>query len=205
VRIDGTPISSGELGQPIALEPGEHAVSANAPGAVPFQTQVTLAERTRLAMVVPLDPAPVPAPPPPPPRDTSPRQEHASDSRRTAGWISAGAGGTFLVAAGVTLLLRESAISSLNDACPGGACPRSREDELTSTQSRARTEGTLAAVFAGLGVVGVGIGTYLLLAPHHSDSSTGGGEHARAHEAHAVEVAGRVTPGGGQMVLTTRF
>jgi len=216
ISIDGTPISSGELGKPIALEPGAHQVSASAPGAEPFQTQITLNERARLSLVVQIPdahaapPAPPPAPgpgDPPPPPSVSPDR-----SRTTGGWITLGAGAAFLVGAGVTLALRESAISSLDDACPSGACPRSRENELSSTRSRAQAEGPIAAVFAGLGVVGVGIGTYLLLTSHRAPAASAvsaSRKDALARRpisgAGNFSLAGRMTPAGGQLTLTTAF
>jgi hypothetical protein len=58
----------------------------------------------------------------------------------------------------VTLVLRASDVGKLNDACPGGACPVSRQDELTSTRDRALMEGPLAAVFGGTALVAATVG-----------------------------------------------
>jgi len=199
VKVDGNPISSSELGKPIALDPGTHDVSASAPGAVPFQTQVTLAERARLSIVVPLDPkgaAEVPAPP------THPAHDSSASLRKTEGWIAVGIGAAFLVGAGVTLALRQSDISKLEDACPNDACPRSREGELSSVHSRAKAEGPIAAVLAGVGLIGVGVGTYFLLSTPHANHPPASGGTSRAR---GFGISGRIAPSGGEFVLTTTF
>jgi hypothetical protein len=61
-------------------------------------------------------------------------------------------------AAVVALVLRADDISSLNAACPGGACPAARQDELTSTRNRALLEEPLAVVFGATALVAATVG-----------------------------------------------
>jgi hypothetical protein len=148
-------------GDPVPLDPGEHEVRATATGATAFASRVSMREQARVALQIPLDPVdaarpepPKPPPPPPPP-----------EAPRTVGYVLLGTAGLFAVATTVTLLLRASDIGTLNDACPGGRCPTTREQELTSVRSRALTEGPVALVFAGVAALAGAAGVYFVLAP----------------------------------------
>jgi hypothetical protein len=146
-------------GDPILLDPGEHEIRGTATGAPPFASRVSMREQARVALQIPLDPIDAPRPEPPKPAPPTP------EAPRTLGYVLLGTAGVFAVATTVTLLLRKSDIDTLNDACPGGRCQASREAELTSTRSRALTEGPVALVFAGVGVLAAAAGIYFVLAP----------------------------------------
>jgi UDP-GlcNAc:undecaprenyl-phosphate GlcNAc-1-phosphate transferase len=62
------------------------------------------------------------------------------------------------VASIVLLIVRENTISSIETACPGGACEASRRTEVEGWRSRASTLGPLAAILGGaLGMLIIGI------------------------------------------------
>jgi hypothetical protein len=161
VELDHEKVPERMLEQPIPLDPGPHEVSASAEGAIPFRTELTLTDGARVSLVIPLEPS----------DGKSDRHPHGSDdplvttssSRRTWGWITLGTGGVLLAGAGVVFLLRQRDIATLDDACPAGACPRSRESELTTVRNRALVEGPLSFVLAGTGMFAAGVGAYLLL------------------------------------------
>ncbi|MEO6419320.1 MAG: hypothetical protein ABIP39_07950, partial [Polyangiaceae bacterium] len=67
VELDREAVPPQALGTAIPVDPGTHVVSATAPGATPFRTELTLAEGAHLALVIPLAALPPPPPPPPPP------------------------------------------------------------------------------------------------------------------------------------------
>ena len=165
VTVDDERLGPSALkGDPVALDPGEHEVRGTATGATPFASRVSMREQARVALQIPLDPVdashPGPTKPVPPPPSPS------AEPPRTVGYVLLGAAGVFAVATTVTLILRRGDINTLNDACgPSGQCPKSRETELTSTRSRALTEGPLAIVFAGIAAVAGGAGLYFVLAP----------------------------------------
>jgi hypothetical protein len=195
VEVDGAVVDNKELRTPMALDPGAHEVSATAPGATPFKTQFTVTEGSKMAVVLPLDPAPTPPPVVPPPGGITPppppEKKVTTDdgsSRRTWGWIGVGAGAVFLAGAGISLALRESNISTLKDACQDGDCPSSRRSELEGARDRAQLQGPLAAVLGGVGVVAVGVGAYLLLTPSGKQ-----------------QVAASALPGGGRVTFTASF
>jgi hypothetical protein len=164
VELDHEVVPAAALRAPILVDPGPHVVSANAPGATPFRTDLTLQEGAHLALAIPLVvPPPVIVPPSAiaPPKEVPP--ESSERRPNVAGWIAVGAGAALLVGAGAFVLVRHGEISDLNRACTGGVCPRSREAELTSLRSHAVTNGTIGAALAGAGVVAAGVGAYLLL------------------------------------------
>lgn len=161
VELDREVVPPAMLRKPMPIDPGTHVVSATAPGATPFRTELTLAEGAHLALVIPLvaQGPPTPRlPPPQPPVEKRPEPR----AHGTAGWLTLGAGAALLVGAGAFVLVRHGQISDLTQACPGGVCPRSREAELTSLRSHAVTNGTIAAVLAGAGVIAGGVGAYFL-------------------------------------------
>ena len=100
-----------------------------------------------------LEPAAVPVVPPPP--------EKNGPSTRTIGIVVGAAGGVLLVGGVIVLALRSSAIGTLNEACPDGACPAIRENELRSTHDRAKLEGPLGIALVATGAAALGTGVFL--------------------------------------------
>lgn len=179
VEIDGKPIASAELGRPVVLDPGNHRVTAHGTGATPFETQVALPDGARFSLVIPLDRnavaaapvdagvAPAPTTTAPPPPDTS-----SSSSSSTAGWVLVGGGAALIVGSGVTWLVRQNAIGTMNDNCPNNRCPLSTQEEVTSAKSRAQTMVPLTIVLAAAGAAAAGTGAFLLVRSRNSTEST---------------------------------
>ena len=185
MRVDGRLLPKGSSGAPLPVDPGSHEITATTPGTAPFQTRIAMTEGARVSVVIPLDSEPRPA---------------ARRPDRTGAFVATGAGIALLAAAGVTLALRESDIGTLNDACPGGACPVDRRDELSSLHSRAKLEGPLAAVFGGVGLVSLGVGVYLLITQTRSESAP-----AAARPSLWPKLTGGAAPGGGHLSLERAF
>jgi hypothetical protein len=83
-------------------------------------------------------------------------------ANRAAGWIGIAGGGALLSASTVLLVVRESEIGKLNEACRGGVCPVARQNELESTRSRALVEGPVAIAVGVGGVVAASVGAYFV-------------------------------------------
>jgi hypothetical protein len=174
-RVDGRPAAPNE---DIILDPGDHHVEATAPGAAPFQSDISLPEGGCATLTLSLDPPlppplPLPLPLPAPP----PKEERASGpdqgSRTTWGWISLGTGGALLAGSVVGFVLREKDIGIANQDCPNGGCRRAVYAEAQSATSRARTEGPLAWALGAAGVAAAGLGAYLvLIAPNDARAMT---------------------------------
>src|SRR5690606_35829747 len=114
----------------VRLDPGPHVVTLTAKDGRSASARVTLTEGGRAEIPIGLEP-------------TSPAVGDAAVERRgpssvrTIGIVTAGAGGALVIGGAVALALRGSAISELNESCPEGNCPASRERELRDTRDRA--------------------------------------------------------------------
>lgn len=92
-------------------------------------------------------------PPPPLPEDTG-------HGRRLAGWLSLGVGGASLVGAGISLLVRQSALTDVNGPCGNH---HHCDPSLQSTVDRGRVASTLTNVFGIIENFGVGTGVALIM------------------------------------------
>jgi hypothetical protein len=90
-------------------------------------------------------------------------------SLRTGGFVALGVGVASLAAAGVSLGIRQSALGALTGPCPNLMnCPTN----LKGNQSTGQVASILVDVFGGLGVVGVGVGTGLLVAGYKAKNAS---------------------------------
>lgn len=144
----------------VSVDPGAHVVTAQAKGARPFRAELTLYEGGHADLAVVLEPLEAPPPPPPPPASA----DH-SGTYRTAGIVTGAAGGLLVIGGAVVLALRSSNISDLNESCPDGRCPASREQELRSTRDRAVLQGPVGAAMLITGAVALGTGIVLYAVP----------------------------------------
>jgi hypothetical protein len=188
VLLDGRPMPETAWGIAVPVDPGEHVVSANAPGRKRWRRAVSfegIAKRETV-QVEPLEheepvpvastpaasasvappaasvEAPVPVPPPPPVAPPQQRQQEQRGSDR-ATWGYA-AGGLGIAALGVGAVFGMKALSSWsnrNDHCTAAGC----DPVGLEAGADAKSNATIANVGIGLGVVGIGLGTYLLLTP----------------------------------------
>ena len=115
-------------------------------------------------------PPPKPAPPPavvqpaPPPPAPPPQASHRSSGARVAGFIVLGAGGVSAVTAVITGILANSEYQSAKDECS----PRCPDSEVSKGENLA----WVSTIATGVAVLGVGIGTTLILtSPSGSASS----------------------------------
>ena len=181
VKIDGEVVQSNAIGTPVVVDPGAHEVTAVATGMQAFHAPATTGEGgtatvdvafVSIVSAIPTVPtdapplnAPLAPPPPPPPRPEPvppPLDAPPSHGGRTAGVVLVAAGAVLAAGAVVLVVVRAEDIASLDDACPGGLCPRSRQSELESTRSRALVEGPAAIAVGATGIVAASIGVVLL-------------------------------------------
>lgn len=156
IAVDGTPMAPALLNAEQAVDPGPHVVTGTIDGASVKPHTVTLAPKQHLELALgglAVEAAPVvtkAAPVAPPPS--------RGDSRALA-WTAFGVGAAGLGVGVVTGLLASSKHSSLEDSCPGGACPPSAEGDLDSFRTL-RTVSTVGYVTAGVGLA-AGLVLYL--------------------------------------------
>jgi hypothetical protein len=142
--------------------PGEHRVTFEPRGEPPMVTPITLEGGRRTVLVLNRRGTPSATPPPKVPTDpVRPKATGAS----TAGVVGVVLGAALVAGAVVSFAVRESAISSIEADCPNGACPRSKEADVTSARSRAQALLPVGAVMGVAGGLALGGGVYLLVRP----------------------------------------
>ena len=163
IKRDGTAIRRAAWGTAMPIDPGDHVIEAFALGKIPWKHTVTVggkAESKTIAVPV-LDNAPVaPAP-------TSAASAHQTPLTYVevkkpvspAAWVAYGMGAAGL---GVGTYFGVQAMSdkgTADDNCPQDRCNASG----ISANSDAIKAANLATVGFGVGILGVGLGTFLLL------------------------------------------
>lgn len=179
VRRDGVAIPRSQWGTAVPADPGSHLIEASAPGKKTFSTTAVLrGKRDTTAVVIALEPDPgKPAELPRPSETTTPAMTEAnatpplsspveppesdsSSSKRTVGFVVGGVGVAALGAGAVFGVLALSKNSDAKSHCPNTPCTDSTGVDLNRT---ARTFANVSNVGIGLGVVGIGVGAYLIL------------------------------------------
>jgi hypothetical protein len=164
VTLDGSKLAVAALGTPLPVDPGAHVVTATAPGRAPFRASVSLAAGEAMTVPIAMGPGDGQAEGPSgSPSDAAGAASSSGPSRGTWGAVTLAASGALAVGSVAFLLLHDSAVSSVESACPGNRCPTSSQASVTSNESSARTDETLSVVFAAAAVVGTGVGLYLVL------------------------------------------
>jgi hypothetical protein len=167
VKLDGVLVRAEDWGVAKPADPGTHLVEASAPGKKAFASTVII-EATNDTKSVTLALEDVkPESSPPPRRVEAPSSEpSAPSSRRTWSFIVGGAGVAVL---GAGVVVGAVAVSKNNDAkalcAPGTRC---MDLNAVGLSHDAGTFATIADVGVLVGLVGVGVGTYLFItsSPH---------------------------------------
>jgi hypothetical protein len=206
VKRDDELVGSAEWNEALPVDPGQHTVSATAPGKRPWKAIIEVAPAGGSAKVIvpPFDdePAPPPAPvaaaapaaalgsggaPPAPDADSS-------SGRVTGGWVLVGTGAAALIGGGVFWAMRSSEVSTLTAECHYGpnanGCPSSASGDISSGKTY---DVASVALFAVGGAAVLGGGALLLF----------GGGHA--HAAASAQIVPVVGPQGGGIRLTGSF
>ncbi len=182
VYRDNELISSAILGESVPVDPGEHAITARAPGCVDVQQIVTIREaetaQVSLSLTqVPQAVAPSPSKPPDSTGDPAPpvnpeskgniapdrpsKGPNPADTRspwRTVAFVVGGAGIAALGTAGFFGIRTLDLVSRSNSTCyPDGCDPHGY-----NLRKEARDSQTIALVLAGSGVAALGIGITLV-------------------------------------------
>lgn len=161
-RVDGREI---EIGTAVALDPGVHEITAEAPGHPADRVAVELSPGMRLSVeVFTARPPAVPAPPPTPEPGDRPADGPSEPDATlvTAGWIVGGVGIASAIGFGVTGGLLLDTCHGTLDPC-GGAEGRDAEKALALTRSN--------MALGVLGLAALGTGAVLLAVGYTSGSA----------------------------------
>jgi len=178
-------LGRGLFGSAVPIDPGTYLIAASAPGYRAWKTTIDLAEGESKTVEVPeLKPQPPPpqaveGPPPPPAntgvppaalRETAPASPPVGGGR-ALGWIIGGTGvATIAVGAGFGV----ASLASYHDA--NNLCPSPHKDcsaDAISERNSAESRAWICNVAIGVGVVGAGIGGWILLGGRKRASATG--------------------------------
>ncbi len=173
VLEDGTIIPKPALGVKRAVNPGDHQVTAGAPGFRTEKTEFRIGEGQAIAVTLSLEADPnsqqLGGPSGLPPStwqaagDT--RADSSSSSQKTWGYVGLGVGAAGLLTGGVTGALAMGRHSALQAKCASGQCPPDQQSAIDSYRSM----GNLSTIAFTVGAVGAAAGlTLLLTAPEES-------------------------------------
>ncbi len=151
VFVNGENLGTALVGTPLERDPGNYRVRVQAQYAQPVEQEIALAAGDSKHLTLRL----VQTPP-----ETPVAEVDTGKGKRTVGWVLVGVGGATLVASGITFLLRNGAVSDLDNKCPSHVgCSR----DLQSTVDRGSTMSTLTNVLFPIGLVGVASGVGLVI------------------------------------------
>ena len=156
VWVDDEEIGQGELGEPVAVNPGTRQVRAEADGFLPYKESFEVAESETKAVTILLTEAP-PEKPEPKPRvkeDTG-----SSSAKKTLGYVSLAVGGAGLVVGTAMGLAARSTRSELDSSCKNDVCSESERD----LYDKGKTQANIATAGFVVGGIGLGLGAFFLL------------------------------------------
>jgi hypothetical protein len=170
VKLDGEIVPTANLNTNRPTDPGEHIVEATAQGYKNASAKVRLTDGglDSVALTLEVDPnapkvvaveAPITAPPP----------AAAPARSRVPAYVALGVGAVGLGVGAVTGIIALGKKSDLDGACKNKVCPSSAQQD---TIDSGKTFGTVSTIGFAVGIVGVGVGTVLLLTGGSSSAST---------------------------------
>ncbi len=156
IKLDGVALGESSVGKEVRVNPGVHKIEFTLPDGSTDKRTVHIQEGDSKTVKLTADLRDEP----PPDDDGSGLDDGTvkSDSN-VLPWVAIGVGGASLLSSGVFFLMRSSTIGDHDDQCVDDVCPRSLED----TGGKGKTYTTLGNVTLGVGLLGVGIGTVMLL------------------------------------------
>lgn len=183
--IDGAEVAEARSTKPRDVDPGKHRVEGRAGGQI-RTSDVELSEGATETVTLrfqvgqsetsgrPRGGAPI---------DRKPK---GGNGKRTAGWVVGGIGIAGLAVAGVTGAIILSRDGKIDDNCPDKRCNDEGFDQVESNRSLL----VVNAVAWGVGIVGTGVGAYLILSSKPESETT---------------ATASPLPGGGALTFRRRF
>jgi hypothetical protein len=183
ITVDGQAVHVATLGLDRPIDPGDHVIEVSAAGYETTSSHLAIKEgaydSVRLVLkAVAAPPAAVATAPAQTSTASQPEAAHAAPTEtapaksRHASYVPAilsfSVGGVGLAVGSVLGVATLSKASHLSSVCqPKNACPGSAQGDIDSASTLALG----STIGMAVGVVGVGLGTYFLLAPPHTDEA----------------------------------
>jgi hypothetical protein len=201
IKRDGTAVRRAAWGTAMPIDPGDHVIEAFALGKLPWRQTVTVGgnAETKTLSVPPLDHAPVAQKPAAAPVGGSGQMPTTFVEVRkpigAATWVAYGIGAAGI---GVGTYFGIRALSEQNTA--DANCPQDRcNSQGASANTDAIKFANISTVGFGVGVLGVGLGTFLLLSRGSTTTSSNAATNAPwfAPRAASIDIHGdRLTVSG---------
>jgi len=189
VRVfrDGIELGSASLGIPLPVDPGTHTLVVEAPGRLRSTRTISMREAQRQDVTLDLGPD-QPVSTPAPPRRPKPASESPPSNDHTWTWVAGGIGVAGVATSLATGALAVSSKRTLEAHCVDRRC----DDQGLDAANAGRTYATISTVSGAVGVLGLGVGTYLLLSP-------------RTEQRPSTQIEATAMPGGGFLGMKGRF
>jgi hypothetical protein len=196
VTLDGAPLGAAAWGVGMPVDAGEHRVTANAPHRAGYEQRVEISIGSRTLRIPRLSTSAGTAQRIDDDVEKKPvREEHDESGRRTVGWI---VGGTGVLALGVGTYFGLNALIKWNERKDG--CVAGCTGAAKTAGDDAKSAALLSNIGFGVGLVAVGVGTYLVLSSGSSAERSG----ARARSVRAArtfQLLPAVGPTGAGLLL----
>jgi hypothetical protein len=176
VEIDGEPLDTSKLGEPMLLPPGAIEVVATSPDGREVKSRkltLTAGQDAKVDLAFTRDDKDDVAPTiveegleTPPPDEPAPAPSSGGSGKRTAAFIAGGVGVAGLATFAVFGAMSNSKYNSLDKACTGSVCPANRQDDI----DEGKRDQMLANIGLVVGAVGVGASATLFLLASGSSS-----------------------------------
>jgi hypothetical protein len=174
VRRDGSVLGEAALGVALPVDPGDHRVSIQAPGAPVREQHVTIAAGETKELTLALKDAPAAQAPAPPPRSPAPAivpapapaSPEVPAGRRTALYLTGGLGAAGLVLGGITGALVLGEKGTIDEHCGSGieaTDPKACDTTGRDAGNSANTLATVSTIGFAVGLAGVGAALVLYL------------------------------------------
>jgi hypothetical protein len=168
IERDGIELREGSLGVPLPIDPGQHVFVVRAPGHRDIRHEVAVREGQHVQLA--LDVGSVL-------RTQNPGATRRPGARSALGVSASVVGGLGLLTGIASGLWFASTVSTYREHCDATGC----DEEGMTAAARGRTLNVVSPVAFGVGALGVGVGTYLLLT-------------SRRAATHGIDLRTRVSP-----------
>jgi hypothetical protein len=207
IELDGVSLGESKIGVPNPVDPGPHIVEARAPRHKPFSETVNLAEEEQKIVSVTLERFPDDAAEfggsgGPGGAYFGDRPAQPNATMQVLPFIVGGIGVVSLISSGVFFVLRQGAISDIEDRCGGdtdcGEDVRNNEPlraEVLDLENDVQTYHLLSQITFGVGIVGIGAGIALYVLQPDDDEKANARPQRRNPRLLVAPAAPRATAG----------
>ncbi|MEJ7734915.1 MAG: tetratricopeptide repeat protein [Polyangiaceae bacterium] len=208
LTLDGLPLAASSLDTALALNPGDHAVAAEA-GKARFDRSFTLAEKDRITIPIELPGSGgAPSTPAPPVGPVTPVEADAGGGPNVPAIALLAGGGAAVIGGVVLVIVSYAKDSSIDDDCGGPErlrCDAGQKGDIESRIDSVNLFRGLGFGLAGAGVIAAGVGATLLVTSSSSSSAAPPAEARAAARRGGVRFSPTVGPGSIGLAAGGRF